>query len=113
MTKPKRTTKRTTQPITGTPERLPLSELREMATLCKRHWGSGSIRDLVVTADGHYRPTLIVKVFPPERERRIDQGWTKEELASFSADCAERERLADLYDRVQAARGDSRRAARS
>ena len=108
MTKPKRTTKRTTKPI----KRLPLSELREMATLCKRHWGSGSIRDLV-TADGHYRPTLITKVFPPERERRIDQGWTKEELASFSVDCAERERLADLYDRVQAARGDSRRAARS
>ena len=77
MTKPKRTTKRTTQPISGTPERLALSELREVSTLCKRHWGSGSIRDLVA-ADGHYRPNLITKVFPSKRERRSGVpviGW--------------------------------------
>ena len=44
--------------------------------------------------------------------RDISERRTAEEQRSFLAECAERGRLADLYDRAQAQRGDTRRAAR-
>ncbi len=92
--------------------KIKMSEIREMARLTRKHWGSGSIRDLLV-GPGNYRPTLITQVSRSESERRLAAGWTQDELRAFRSDCDERARLADLYDRVQAARDDSRRAARS
>jgi hypothetical protein len=43
----------------------------------------------------------------------MNMGWSREDLAAYAADCAQRERLADLYDRIQTLRGDTRRAART
>lgn len=87
--------------------KLKLAEVREMSKLCKKHWGDGKIRSLL-RGEGGYRPTLIVSV--SERQRRV---YSLDELKDFRKQCAERARLADLYDRAQQARGDSRRAARS
>ena len=83
-----------------------LGEIRELAKLTRKHWGDGSVRSLL-TGAGNYRPTLIVKALKRELIVR-----TAEEQRSFLAECAERGRLADLYDRAQAQRGDTRRAAR-
>ncbi len=91
--------------------RVPLSALREMSQLCKKHWGDGSLRHLLLGA-GNYRPTLVTEVEPRTTHRRLAQGWTTAEVHDFATDCAERRRLADLYDMVQAARFDNRRAAR-
>jgi hypothetical protein len=91
---------------------VPLSLLREAARLTRKHWGNGSLRSLLI-GEGGYRPNLYVK--PEEREttRRLNQGWSLEEIRVFAADCEERKRLADLYDTIQEARGDNRRAART
>jgi hypothetical protein len=81
-------------------------ELREFLRLIRKHWGSGKARDLIY-APNHYRPCLVVK--PTDRDRA---GRTPDEQKALVAECAERALLADLYDRAQATRGDSRRAAR-
>lgn len=86
---------------------LNLSELRELFKLTRKHWGSGKPRELLY-APGGYRPCLIVK--PTDRDRA---GRTPDEQKALITECAERARLADLYDRAQATRGDKRRAARA
>ena len=91
---------------------IPLSIWREFAGLVKKHWGDGSLRSLLIGRGG-YRPTLISAVCPRLRQRRFNLGESLEDLAAFAADCAERARLADLYDAIQARRGDPRRAART
>ena len=90
-------------------ERIPLSlsELRELFKLTRKHWGSGKPRDLIY-APGGYRPCFIVK--PTDRDRA---GRTLDEQKALIAECEERARLADLYDRAQATRGDKRRSARA
>lgn len=86
---------------------LNLAELRELFRLTRKHWGSGKPRDLLYAPRG-YRPCLIVK--PTDRDRA---NRTPDEQKALVAECAERARLADLYDRAQATRGDARRAART
>lgn len=94
----------------GTPakkaNRMPLKQIREMSKLCKKHWGNGSIRSLLI-GRGNYRPTLMVRL-----EDRFKARMTLEDLKAAKADCAERKRLADLYDKAQQLRNDPRRAAR-
>lgn len=84
-----------------------MAELRELFRLTRKHWGSGKARDLIY-APGGYRPCFVVK--PTDRDRA---GRTPDEQKALMAECAERARLADLYDRAQATRGDARRAART
>jgi hypothetical protein len=86
---------------------LNLSELRELFKLTRKHWGSGKPRELIY-APGGYRPCFIVK--PTDRDRA---GRTPDEQKALIAECVERARLADLYDRAQATRGDKRRAVRA
>ncbi|MFO0655396.1 MAG: hypothetical protein U0787_09985 [Polyangia bacterium] len=91
----------------GAKTRMSLVELREMSKLCKKHWGDGSIRSLLIGRGG-YRPTLMVRV-----EERHKRTLHLHELRDLKRDCAERARLADLYDKAQSARGDARRAERA
>lgn len=87
------------------PVHLNQRELRQFARLVRKHWGSGRARDLIGSMD--YRPALIVKA-----HARLSLDWSPAELAAYLAECAERSELADLYDRLMASRGDSRRACR-
>lgn len=106
--KPKQASKKSPKRITT----VPLSTWREFASLVRKHWGDGSLRSLLI-GQGNYRPNLITGSSPRLRQRRYEEGWSREDLAAFDADCAQRARLADLYDLIQECRGDDRRAART
>lgn len=90
------------------PPKVSFAELMRFGRLVRRHWGDGKARSLLFpTPNGTpvgYRPALRVRF-----DLRVTRDWTPSEKASERAACAE---LADLYDRLQHARGDSRRAVR-
>lgn len=81
------------------------SEVRRFARLVPKHW-TGNARALLACVG--YRPTLVTSVLPHQ-----SAGWSLEERRFQTAACAERAELANLYDRIQAARSDQRRACRS
>ena len=90
----------------GQKARLSRPELARFARLARKHW-TGTARELL-TAPGGYRPTLYT--LPHTAASR--PMWSDAELRQFRVNCAEREQLANLYDRAQASRGDDRRACR-
>lgn len=89
---------------------LNLSELRELFKLTRKHWGIQQSAIELLRAPASYRPCFVVK--PVDRDG-AGRTLTPEEQQALITECAERARLADLYDRAQATRGDKRRAARA
>lgn len=93
------------------PVELTRPELMRAARLVRKHWGDGRLRSLLnarnATPEG-YRPNFVV---------RASEHWafqySDKDCAELLAACVERAQLADLYDRLQFMRGDSRRAVRS
>lgn len=85
----------------------PLSwaELRSFARLVRKHWGDGKPRTLLTGAGG-YRPALYLTEHP------LNADLSTMDAVQARIACEERAFLAEFYDRMQAVRGDARRACR-